>query len=117
MKDQFWVQLLHHFHRYLESRDSRMPVASPLWLTAAGTVPTRSFFLQRLRLFFPKDISGQSMRAGGATKMVEEGAAPLTIQSAGCWSSDAFKIYIRRNPAVLHGMMFPQDRCQAAPRV
>ena len=116
LKNQFGIQPHHHFHRYLESRDTKMSLASPLWLTAAGLVPTRAFFIQRLRLFFPNDISGQSMRAGGATKMAEEGAAPLTIQSAGRWSSDAFKIYIRKNPAVLHGMMFSQNRGQHGPR-
>ena len=116
MANQFGVNPLHHFHRYLASRDAKMPLASPLWVTSTGSVPTRNFFVQRLHLLFTKDISGQSMRAGGATKMAEEGAAPLTIQSAGRWSSDAFKIYIRKNPAILHGMMFSQLRSQHGSR-
>ena len=36
---------LAHFSKYIESRDTLHPVASPLWLTEAGEVPTRSFFV------------------------------------------------------------------------
>ena len=31
---------LHHFQSYITSRDSLHPIASPLWLTAASTIPT-----------------------------------------------------------------------------
>ena len=33
------------FRSYLESRDSNFPLASPLWLTSKGSVPTRYFFM------------------------------------------------------------------------
>jgi hypothetical protein len=104
--DQFSCPTLLHFTRYLMSRDSLFPLASPLWLTSAGVVPTRSFFLTRLRSFFPSDVAGQSLRAGGATMLADMGASPLIIQAAGRWSSEAFRIYVRKNPFLLHSLIF-----------
>ncbi len=52
-----------HFHNYISSRDTLMPLHSPLWLKADGTIPTRSFFMRRFRLFFGTEFGGQSMRA------------------------------------------------------
>ena len=69
---RFTLHPLRHFSSYLTSRDSIHPIASPLWLTEAGKVPTRSFFVTRLRLFFERDVAGQSMRAGGATALAEQ---------------------------------------------
>jgi hypothetical protein len=51
------------FHNYLQSRDRMFPLSFPLCLKSNGSVPTRSFFVCHLRLFFEKDICGQSMRA------------------------------------------------------
>ena len=90
-----------HFKAYLSSRDSLMPFHSALWLRVNGSIPTRSFFIRRLRIFFDKGIGGQSMRAGGATFLAEKGVPPSLIQARGRWSSDAFLIYIRKNPALL----------------
>jgi hypothetical protein len=97
---------LRHFQTYLTSRDTLYPVASPLWLTAAGTVPTRSFFVTRLCLFFKPDIAGQSMRAGGATALAEHGVSPAIIQASGRWASKAFLVYIRKNPTLLQGFLY-----------
>jgi len=105
--DQFSFPTLIHFQHYLTSRDRLFPLASPLWLTSSGTVPTRSFFVSRLKAFFPHDVSGHSLRAGGATMLAERGAAPHIIQAAGRWSSDAFQTYVRKNPFLLHGLLFP----------
>ena len=96
---------LHHFSRYIQSRDNLHPVASPLWLTASGSIPTRSFFINRLRLFFKKDTAGQSMRAGGATALAEHGISPAIIQASGRWASEAFLVYIRKNPTLLQGFL------------
>ena len=52
---------MNFFLLYIASRDHRFPLSSLLWLTAAGQVPTRTFFMRRLRLWFDKDIAGQSM--------------------------------------------------------
>jgi hypothetical protein len=102
---RFRHQPLFHFSRYLSSRDALHPVASALWLTATGTVPTRSFFISRLRLFFGSDVAGHSMRAGGATALAENGVSPSIIQAAGRWASDAFLVYIRKNPTLLQGFL------------
>ena len=90
-----------HFKNYLSSRDSLMPLHSALWLRANGNIPTRSFFIRKLHFFFDKEIGGQSMRAGGATFLAEKGTPPSLIQARDRWSSDAFLIYIRKNPALL----------------
>jgi hypothetical protein len=95
-----------HFTVYLASRDALHPLHSPLWLRTDGSVPTRSFFMRRLRRFFDNDIGGQSMRAGGATALAEQGVPPSLIQAMGRWSSDAFLIYIRRNPTMLISLVF-----------
>jgi hypothetical protein len=95
------INPVHHFNLYLTSRDSLMPLHSALWLRADGTIPTRSFFMRHLHLFFNKEIGGQSMRAGGATFLAKKGTPPSLIQARGRWSSDAFLIYIRKNPALL----------------
>ena len=102
---RFNLHPLRHFSKYLASRDSIHPVASPLWLTEAGTVPTRSFFVARLRVFFDRDVAGQSMRAGGATALAEHGVSPTIIQASGRWASEAFLIYTRKNPTLLQGFL------------
>ena len=90
------------FLAYLRSRDTKFPIHPELWLTSRGTVPTRYWFMSRLRRFFPREIAGQSMRSGGATSLAEAGASLATIQAVGRWSSDAFRIYIRKNPILIH---------------
>jgi hypothetical protein len=83
-----------HFNTYLHSRDELHPLHSPLWLREDGTIPTRSWFINRLGLFFGRHIRGQSMCAGGATFLAEKRTSPSLIQARGRWSSDAFLIYI-----------------------
>jgi hypothetical protein len=94
------------FCDYIASRDRLFPYHPQLWLRANGTVLTRSWFISRLRKFFPASVAGQSMRAGGATRLAESGALPRMIQTAGRWSSDTFQIYIRKNPVLLQGMIY-----------
>ena len=43
--------------------------------------------------------------AGGATALAEAGAPPELIKVAGCWSSQAFEHYIRKNPIILHAFI------------
>ena len=93
------------FHRYISSRDRLFPAASPLWLTAAGNVPTRSFFMSRFRKIFPKSFAGASMRAGGATHLASLHTPPEIIRAVGRWSSDAWEIYIRVHPTLLHALI------------
>ena len=96
----------HPFLNYLNSRDKYFPLHPELWLTSKGSVPTRHWFMSRLRKFFPREIAGQSLRSGGATSLAEAGADLETIQAAGRWSSEAFRIYIRKNPVLIHAILF-----------
>jgi hypothetical protein len=106
LAQRFTHSPLLHFSNYLSSRDRLFPVSSPLWLMANGSIPTRSFFICRLRLFFSRDVAGQSMRAGGATALAENGVPPSIIQACGRWASETFLIYIRKNPTLLQGLLF-----------
>ena len=93
------------FTTYLKSRDSHFPLRPELWLRANGTIPTRSWFIARLRKFFPNCIAGQSMRAGGATALAEAGVAPNLIQTAGRWTSETFTRYVRKNPFLFEALL------------
>ena len=105
-KDQYCnINPLSAFRAYLTSRDDRFPLSSPLWILHNGTIPTWQFFITRLRQFFDQDIAGQSMRAGGATSLAEHGVTPALIQFMGRWSSDAFFIYIRKNPVLIQALL------------
>ncbi|KAJ7222406.1 hypothetical protein GGX14DRAFT_558504 [Mycena pura] len=101
------------FSAYLTSHDHLFLLNRELWLRANGTVPTRAWFIARLRAFFPAHISGQSLRAGGATSLAEAGVAPNVIQAIGRWASGAFQIYIRKNPVLLQAMLFGRPAHQA----
>jgi hypothetical protein len=94
------------FLKYLRSRDSLFPYNPELWLTREGCIPTRSFFIKRLRTLFDDSISGHSMRAGGATSLAEAGVSPHIIQAIGRWKSDAWQIYVRKNPVLIQAMIF-----------
>ena len=94
------------FFEYLLSRDDLFPLHPELWLTSLGRVPTRHWFMRRLRTFFPKSYAGHSLRSGGATSLAEAGVDMSTIQAVGRWSSSAFQIYIQKHPVVLHAVIF-----------
>ncbi|KAF8995139.1 hypothetical protein BDZ89DRAFT_1106146 [Hymenopellis radicata] len=52
-----------------------------LWVTAKNEIPTRTWFMKRLRRLEPDEqFAGQSMRAGGATAMAEDGCAPTSFR-------------------------------------
>jgi hypothetical protein len=94
------------FTHYLHLRDRRFPFHPHLWLRADGSIPTRRWFINRLRRHFPNTIGGHSLRAGGATALADAGVSTHIIQAVGRWSSDAFKIYIRRHPTLLAGFLY-----------
>ena len=96
------------FTAYLRICDDKFPLSSPLWLTSKGVVPTRSFFIKCLCRFFNSDSAGQSLQAGGTTSLAENGVPPSIIQAIGRWASDAFKIYIRKNPVLIQVLLFGQ---------
>nr|GAT47557.1 predicted protein [Mycena chlorophos] len=97
---------LAHFRLYLASRDTTLPFNPYLWAREDGQVPVRAWFIRRLRHLVPNtNIAGQSLRAGGATALAEDGALPHIIQAAGRWSSDAFYVYLRKHPMLLHALL------------
>jgi hypothetical protein len=98
------------FLRYLSSRDRLFPASSPLWLTSAGQVPTRSFFMSRFRVFFSKSYGGTSMRAGGATYLATLGTSSSIIRAMGRWKSEAWEIYIRMHPTLLRALLQQRSR-------
>ena len=98
---------LPHFTSYLASQDHLFPFNRELWLCKNGSVPTRSFFIKRLRLYCDKSVAGQSMRAGGATALAEAGVSPDIIQAIGHWSSETWRIYVRKNPVLIQALLFP----------
>lgn len=93
------------FTSYLTSRDSLFRARPELWLRADGSIPTRTWFIKRLRTFFPSAIAGQSMRAGGATALAEAGVAPNLIQTAGRWTSETFNRYVRKNVFLFEALL------------
>lgn len=102
------------FTRYLQSRDRRFPHNPQLWIRADGSIPQRSWFERRLKNLFPaaSNISGHSMRAGGATALAEAGVPDDRIQAMGRRKSDAFKAYIRKNPVLLHALILGRPLLQ-----
>ena len=85
---------------YLLSRDSLFDDSAPwLFLTRSGQIPTRRWFVDRLRVHAP-NVSGHGLRAGGCTHYASLGVPQHVIQRLGRWSSSAFEQYIRDHPAV-----------------
>ncbi len=95
------------FTTYLASRDQLFPCRSELWLRADGSIPLRRWFISRLSNTFPPsaNISGHSMRAGGATALALSGIPGDTIRSIGRWSSASWQVYIRKHPVLLHALL------------
>ncbi len=89
------------FSRYLSFQDSSFPFFPHLWIRQDGSLPSRSWFTRRLHLFLPKHFLGHSFRAGGATHLAAIGIPNEKIQAMGCWSSEAWCIYVRKNPIIL----------------
>ena len=87
---------------FIMSCNCLFPLHPQLWLHSNGTVLMCSWFLHRLSAFCPPNITGQSIRAGGATALAEASAPGELIRGAGRWSSDVFERYIRKNVIVLH---------------
>lgn len=100
------------FTAYLTSRDRLYRFQPALWINANQQVPTRHWFISRLRIVLPNTYAGHSLRAGGATYFAARGWSDDRIQALGRWSTDAYRIYIRENPvvlqALLHGRVLPQ---------
>ncbi len=97
---------VHFFKIYLQSRDNCYPHLPQLWLRSNGRVPTRSWFINRIRTVFPSnEIAGHSLRSGGATALALAGTLLHQIQSAGHWSSNTFLIYLQKNLLLIQGSL------------
>jgi hypothetical protein len=94
--------------RYLFTHDSSFPFHPELWLTSAGVTPTASWFTSRLQSTLGPDVGGHSIRSGAATALALDGVPDSIIQGMGRWSSDAFKVYIRKHPVILHALIHGQ---------
>lgn len=106
-KSESLVDPVSIFRRYILARDSSFLFHPFLWVRENASVPTRSWFLRRLRKLIPNSgFAGQSIRSGGATALAEDGVSPHLIQATGRWSSDTFQIYIRKNPVILQAMLY-----------
>jgi hypothetical protein len=90
------------FTWYISARDARHSLKPFLWIREDGSALTRSWFMAKLQSLFSSDIGGHSLHAGGATTYALAGVLDDCIQALGRWSLDTFKIYIRKNPTLLH---------------
>jgi hypothetical protein len=72
-----------------------------LFLNHPGFCPRDIGSCIALANFLPRNFGGQSLRAGGATRLPSLGTDPAIIQATGRWSSDTWKIYIRQHPLLL----------------
>ena len=89
-----------HFERYLQLRDAKFQWLPELWLLEDGSPPLQHWFNAQLCRFFPDNISGHSLHAGGATALAMAGVSDDQIRLQGRWSSDSYQIYLRKNPSV-----------------
>ena len=94
------------FCKYLQSCDKLFPFHPQLWLRTDGSVPTRGWFIRHLHQHFPSDVSGHSLRAGGATALAQASIPPHIIQAIGRWASNTFQIYIHHHPVLLAALLF-----------
>jgi hypothetical protein len=76
-----------------------------LWAHTDGSIPTQSWFISLLQSVFLKEIAGHSFHSGGATHLALMGIADNKIKAMGHWSSEAFWIYIQKNPIVLMALV------------
>ncbi|KAF9503313.1 hypothetical protein BS47DRAFT_1282181, partial [Hydnum rufescens UP504] len=63
-----------------------------------GSIPTQSWFISLLQSIFPKEIAGHSFHSGGVTHLALMGVPNDKIKAMGHWSSEAFRMYIRKDP-------------------
>lgn len=91
--------------RYVSSRDTLFPFHPELWLTSHGFSPTSAWFVSRLQATLGDNVGGHSLRSGGATSLALAGVPDNAIQGMGRWSSDAFRVYIRKHPVVLQALI------------
>lgn len=101
--------------KYVVTRDLAFIPNPFLLLRANGHVPTRSWFMKRLKLVFGEERSGHSLRAGGATEYARSGVQLEVIQRLGRWRSNAFETYIQGHP--LLNLIAAQQQASSTSRI
>src|SRR5260221_8431039 len=97
---------IHFFNIYLSSHNNHFPHLPQLWLCSNGHVPTCSWFINWICTLFPSNnVTGHSLCLGGATALALMGTPLHQIQSASRWSSNAFLIYLQKNPLLIQGSL------------
>src|SRR5882724_5089041 len=96
---------LHPFVNYLAARDAHFPLHPHLWLTSAGTPPTYSWVVRRLKGTLGQDVAGHSLWSGSATTLAIAGTPYDHIQARGRWMSQSYQIYIRKHPVMLQSLL------------
>ena len=71
-----------------------------LFLWENGIYPSRSWFELKFFAILDCRYGGHSPRTGYAMFLASLGVSETVIQAVGRWSSEAWKIYIRKNPAI-----------------
>ncbi|KIJ92811.1 hypothetical protein K443DRAFT_135182 [Laccaria amethystina LaAM-08-1] len=87
-------------HDYITHHDRLHGARPALFIRANRSVPTRSWFDQKFFTLLDRDFGGHSPHVGAATYYASLGISASVIQALGCWSSQAWKIYICNNPTI-----------------
>jgi hypothetical protein len=95
--------------KYINSRDHLFPAHPNLFARRDGSIPTRQWFIRRLRHYFPEEVAGHSLRSGGATFYALQGYSWDLIQTLGRWSSEAFRLYIRKHPLFFSALLTKKE--------
>ena len=85
---------------YVTLRDRIHGAKTALFLRENGSHPSRSWFKLKFFAVLDRCFAGHSPRTGYATFLASLGVSETIIQVVGRWSSEAWKIYIRENPAI-----------------
>ena len=85
---------------YARLRDHLHGAKTALFLRENGSHPSRSWFELKFFAVLDRRFGGHSPRTGYATFLASLGISESIIQAVGRWSSEAWKIYIRENPAI-----------------
>jgi hypothetical protein len=85
---------------YLILRDQAHGAKTALFLCENGNHPSCSWFELKFFAILDHQYGGHSPCTGYATFLASLGVLETVIQAVGCWSSEAWKIYIHENPAI-----------------
>jgi hypothetical protein len=111
---------LHALFLYVRARGafgSGLLAFPELFLRADGVSPTTSWLMRMVKRALGNEYTIHGIRAGGATRMAEEGYSAFEIQLAGRWTSDAFLAYIDETPSLAKALARKGNLPQARRRV